>query len=623
MTAARMSAIVLAALVCGAGVVALLLGSDHQDAKTAWAIFGPAVGWSFIGVGLYAWRRRPESRTGVLMVLLGFAWFLSALNFSDSPLVYSLAFVLGGLWGGVFLQLIMGFPSGRLGPGRDRALVIAGYLIFTVASIPAMLFAAPHDLGCDDCPSNVLLIHHDSDLAHVAIGFQVVLYLVLFVMVLVRLILRWRRTNQLERLQLTPVYVCGLLTFLLATAATAGAGDAAGWAVFSATALLPFAFLAGLLRSHVARLDADLRARVVELRASRARLVEAGDTERRRLERNLHDGAQARLVGAGPAARPRAQARRCGPRGDRGAARPRDDRAAGGPRRAARARARHPPGGAHRARPGARAARARLPRPGARDGRDRRRAAPPGPVEAAAYFVVSEALANVAKYAQATEATVAVRRTNGCLTVDSPTTASAAPTRPRARACAASATASPRSTARSRSTARGPRHAPARRDPLRVARRVRLAVGIGRKDQGGAVGPQPALRRAVARAVALQERPEAPRVIHDHEVARLVPDDVVEDLLGAEQQAPVEAHRAGGRARAPARALLADGELRVRTAERRDGLVEARRDLGARRAPVPALDRRPRLVAGHEQRVTAAVRAQAPGLGRQGEVGAE
>ena len=91
--------------------------------------------------------------------------------------------------------------------------------------------------------------------------------------------------------------MCGLLTFLLATAATAGAGDAAAWAVFCATALLPFAFLVGLLRSHVARLDADLRARVVELRASRARLVEAGDTERRRLERNLHDGAQARLVG--------------------------------------------------------------------------------------------------------------------------------------------------------------------------------------------------------------------------------------------------------------------------------------------------------------------------------------
>jgi signal transduction histidine kinase len=35
---------------------------------------------------------------------------------------------------------------------------------------------------------------------------------------------------------------------------------------------------------------------VAELRASRARIVEAGDSERRRLERNLHDGAQQRLL---------------------------------------------------------------------------------------------------------------------------------------------------------------------------------------------------------------------------------------------------------------------------------------------------------------------------------------
>jgi signal transduction histidine kinase len=44
------------------------------------------------------------------------------------------------------------------------------------------------------------------------------------------------------------------------------------------------------------RLSAELRARIEELRTSRARLVEAGDAERRRLERNLHDGAQSRLV---------------------------------------------------------------------------------------------------------------------------------------------------------------------------------------------------------------------------------------------------------------------------------------------------------------------------------------
>jgi signal transduction histidine kinase len=44
------------------------------------------------------------------------------------------------------------------------------------------------------------------------------------------------------------------------------------------------------------RLQADLRARLAELQASRARLVEATDVERRRIERDLHDGTQQRLV---------------------------------------------------------------------------------------------------------------------------------------------------------------------------------------------------------------------------------------------------------------------------------------------------------------------------------------
>jgi signal transduction histidine kinase len=44
------------------------------------------------------------------------------------------------------------------------------------------------------------------------------------------------------------------------------------------------------------RLHAELRARLLELQASRARLVEATDVERRRIERDLHDGTQQRLV---------------------------------------------------------------------------------------------------------------------------------------------------------------------------------------------------------------------------------------------------------------------------------------------------------------------------------------
>ena len=60
--------------------------------------------------------------------------------------------------------------------------------------------------------------------------------------------------------------------------------------------LLREAAAAAALALENARLEVELRARLEALRASRARLVEAGDAERRRLGRDLHDGAQQRLV---------------------------------------------------------------------------------------------------------------------------------------------------------------------------------------------------------------------------------------------------------------------------------------------------------------------------------------
>src|SRR5205823_10751139 len=55
---------------------------------------------------------------------------------------------------------------------------------------------------------------------------------------------------------------------------------------------------AGLVLRNV-RLTAELRATIDELRASRRRLVGAQDAERRKIERNLHDGAQQQLVALG------------------------------------------------------------------------------------------------------------------------------------------------------------------------------------------------------------------------------------------------------------------------------------------------------------------------------------
>ncbi|MEU4604101.1 histidine kinase [Kribbella sp. NPDC023972] len=54
---------------------------------------------------------------------------------------------------------------------------------------------------------------------------------------------------------------------------------------------------------EVTRLRAELAGALREVEASRARLVQAGDAERRRLERDLHDGAQQRLVSLGMAMR--------------------------------------------------------------------------------------------------------------------------------------------------------------------------------------------------------------------------------------------------------------------------------------------------------------------------------
>jgi signal transduction histidine kinase len=411
-------AIVLAALACGGAVIALELSSDHQDLKALWAIFGPAVGWSFIGTGLYAWRRRPESRIGALMILLGFAWFLFTLDAADSPLLYTLGLVLGGLWGSLFLHIGVSFPTGRLTDGTARRLAIIGYVVFPLAPVPALLFAAPHDLGCDDCPTNLLLIRHDADLAAVLTGLTALATLVLFAFVLAWAVRRWRRTPPIERLQLTPVYIFSLLTFALVTVARAGAGDAALWPAFIATLLTPFAFLGGLLRTRLVTLDAELRASLAELRASRARIVQAGDAERRRLERDLHDGAQSRLVALKlllSRARLRARGSDDGLEAMLTDAIGELDTSLGELRELAR--------GIHPAvltdqglEPALQALASRAPVPVTieADGGERL----PGSVESAAYFVVSEALANVAKYAQATEAAVAVRRENGVVTVD-------------------------------------------------------------------------------------------------------------------------------------------------------------------------------------------------------------
>lgn len=70
-------------------------------------------------------------------------------------------------------------------------------------------------------------------------------------------------------------------------------------ALLERRALLDGVLSAAALSIEIARLRVEVRLQLAEVHASRARIVEAGYEERRRLERDLHDGAQQRLVSLG------------------------------------------------------------------------------------------------------------------------------------------------------------------------------------------------------------------------------------------------------------------------------------------------------------------------------------
>jgi signal transduction histidine kinase len=159
-------------------------------------------------------------------------------------------------------------------------------------------------------------------------------------------------------------------------------------------------------------------ARAEELRASRVRIVQAADAARRKIERDLHDGAQQRLVALALQVRvARTQVEKdpatAGPFLDQLG----DELTEASAELRELARGIHPAVLTDRGLAAAIAAlatRAPVPveildLPGERL---------PGPIEAAAYFTVAEALTNVAKYAQATHATVRAVCEDGRLVVE-------------------------------------------------------------------------------------------------------------------------------------------------------------------------------------------------------------
>jgi signal transduction histidine kinase len=429
----------VAGIALGVPIAAITATSDHTDLSGLMAVLVLVVAWSFLGTGLYAWDQRPDNLTGPLMVALAFSWLLSGLSASNYSGLYIAGVLLNGLPFAILTHLLFAFPSGRLQSRADRLFVALGYIVTTALPPIGIVFFNPAvSDDCAECPANPLLIWDNQDVLDGLIAFQSTLAAVVLAALIWHLMRRRRDATDDpdERVRNAPVWWAGGATLLLVIAvlATNFAPEEGNFDdyVFAAAlvplATVPYAFLLGILRSKLwradivaeenVRLDAELQARLEELRESRARIVEAGYAERRRVERDLHDGAQQRLVAVALDLR---RVRAALPRDPATAAELLD--AASRELTAATeelrelARGIHPPVLTDRGLVAALEALAtraplhvRVEAPGA--GRA------PDAVEAAAYFVVSEALTNVARHSRADHAIVRVGQADGVLRVE-------------------------------------------------------------------------------------------------------------------------------------------------------------------------------------------------------------
>ncbi|HEV3376301.1 MAG TPA: hypothetical protein VG126_03390, partial [Thermoleophilaceae bacterium] len=184
-----------AGFVLGLAAAALIVANEDLDHAGLWAAGGLVVGWSFIGVGLFAWWRRPDNRVGMLMAGIGFGWLVAGLGLSDLPLPFTVGKVLSSLYLAVFLHLLLAFPTGRLESRFERRIVASTYALTTVVLLPLWLVADPAELDCAECSENLVLVDGNETLFNVIGAVVNLIGAVLIGAVLFILVRRWRRAT--------------------------------------------------------------------------------------------------------------------------------------------------------------------------------------------------------------------------------------------------------------------------------------------------------------------------------------------------------------------------------------------------------------------------------------------
>src|SRR5918992_3808063 len=118
----------LAGFVAGAVPLALAIGTPEGHQRELITVFGPLIGWAFIGTGIFAWLRQPDNRFGALMTAIGFSACLAALRVSTEPWVFIDGLLFIALPYAVLYHLLLAFPSGTLQSSFERVLVAATYI---------------------------------------------------------------------------------------------------------------------------------------------------------------------------------------------------------------------------------------------------------------------------------------------------------------------------------------------------------------------------------------------------------------------------------------------------------------------------------------------------------------
>ncbi|HET9254244.1 MAG TPA: hypothetical protein VFO16_03450, partial [Pseudonocardiaceae bacterium] len=203
--------VVAAALLLGVGIAVAVLATNRAVFPVVSVVVTLIVGWTFVGAGLMVWRRRPDSRVGVLMCAVGLSWLLTLLIRSSQEWLFALGAFINAVPLVMYGHLLLAFPSGRL-ESRPAKVVVALAYIEAIAVQLAVLMLIP-DL-CPGCPTNPVAILSNSAIGRVLGWAQGIVGLALIAAALGILAGRWGRASLAQRRVMAPVLMTAPILYL-------------------------------------------------------------------------------------------------------------------------------------------------------------------------------------------------------------------------------------------------------------------------------------------------------------------------------------------------------------------------------------------------------------------------